>query len=662
MLKKFIEKIKLPSYIQFSVLTYLWGLLFFLLFRFGIFVSNTKDMPLLPVFDNIVLLAKSFFMGLRFDTVISGYILAVPFLIFFIFNLLKIKNKYLNRIPFFIIGILYTLAFLICSANIPFFNHYFDNITTAAFIWADNTGFVVNMILQEWTYWIFIIVFVFLCVGFWYIFNKIFKISFKSLKFNKKAGYRFYLINVGYFLFFAILIFLGIRGRVDEKSPIRTGTAYFSQYPFPNKLGLNPVFTLLNSYILDRKKQNGFLDKVDPKSALKEVIQYLGITNSGIYGSPIARQIVPNGLPNKMNVIVVIMESMSAEHLKRNGETKNLTPFLDKLIDSSYYFENFYTAGIHTYCGTFATLYGLPTLFKNHPMNLPSIPYIGGFAASLRSLGYKSLYFTTHDDQFDNAGGFMYGNQFDSVIAKADYPSDKILSTLGVPDHYMFEFGLPILDKAYKTNGNFFASFLTSSNHGPYKIPMGIPFKAKTELITDQIVEYSDWAIEHFILLAKKKEWFKNTLFVFVADHGTNKNPFYDLPLCFTHSPLILYAPYYFKQPKVFTTLGGQIDIFSTVMGVLNVPYINNSLGIDLINNRRKYIYFCSDEKIGCLSSNYYLIMSSDVEYLYKYKTCDIKNYINDNKTIADTMRNYASNMLITTDYLIKSNLIKLKK
>ncbi len=662
MLKKLFDKIKLPAYIQFVLITYVWGLLFFLLFRFGILVSNTKDMPLLPVFDNIELLCISFFMGVRFDTVISGYILAIPFLILFIFNLTKVKNKYLLRVPYLFAGILYTISFLICSANIPFFNHYYDNITTAAFIWADNTGFVVSMILQEWTYWVYIIVFVLLCIGFWFIFNRIFKTIFKTVKYNKKTGAGFYVINIGYFLLFAIIIFLGIRGRIDEKSPIRTGTAYFSQYPFPNKLGLNPVFTLLNSYILDKKKQNGFLNNVDAKNALKEVLKTMDIQTDNVYGSPFARQIIPAGLPNKMNVVVIIMESMSSEHLKRNGETKNLTPFLDKLIDSSYYFENFYTSGIHTYCGTFSTLFGLPTLFKNHPMNLPSIPLIGGFAASLKPFGYKSLYFTTHDDQFDNAGGFMYGNEFDSVIAKDDYPSDKILSTLGVPDHYMFEFGIPILDKAFKTNGNFFASFLTSSNHGPYKIPVDIPFKPKTNVITDQIVEYSDWAINHFISIAKKKAWFKNTLFVFVADHGTNKNPFYDLPLCFTHSPLILYAPYYFKQPKVLSTLGGQIDIFSTVMGILNVPFYNNSLGIDLLNKQRKYIYFCSDDKIGCLSDEYYLIMSSDIEYLYKYKSHDIKNYITENKAVADSMRNYASNMLISTDYLLKSNLIKLNK
>ncbi len=662
MFKKVADKINLPHYIRFTIVAYLWGLLFFTLFRLTILVINTKEIPILSAGEVFVLFFKSFVMGVRFDTVISGYILALPVLVYFLLNIFKVKNNVLNRIPFFIAGVLYTIAFLICSANIPFFNHYYENITTAAFIWVDSLSFVFNMIIQEWTYWIYLIVFGVLASSFWIVYNKIFVKYFSKLKYQRKAGANFYVSNVVYFLLFAIILFIGIRGRIDEKSPIRTGTAYFSQYPFPNKLGLNPVFTLLNSYILDKKSQNGFLSNIDGKTALNNLRGILGVKGESDFGSPIVRKVTPQGEPNKLNVVLIIMESMSAEHLKRNGETKNLTPFLDNLIDSSYYFENFYTAGIHTYCGTFASLYGLPTLFKNHPMNLPSIPYIGGFAVSLKPYGYKSLYFTTHDDQFDNAGGFMYGNEFDTVIAKADYPSDKILSTLGVPDHYMFEYGIPLLNNAYKTHGNFFASFLTSSNHGPYIIPKGIPFKANTKEITDQIVEYSDWSLKHFFDLVKKTEWFKNTVFVFTADHGTIKNPFYDFPLCFTHSPLIIYSPLFSKKAQVFSGLAGQIDIFNTVMGILNVPYYNNSLGINLFKEKRKYIYFCSDDKVGCLSDNLYLIMGNDKEYLFKYKNKDINNYINEYKTEVDSMKQYSINMLVGTDYLIKTNLIKLRK
>ncbi len=662
MIKNFLDKISLPAYIRFLFSTYLWGLLFFFIFRLVIFIGNLDKAPLLNTIDEFVLFFKAFIMGLRFDTVISGYILAIPTILLFVFTLLKIKNTIANRIVFYTIGILYTIAFFICSANIPFFNHYFENITTAAFIWSDSFAFISAMIFQEWTYWIYLIAFFALAIFYWVIFNKIFNNFYAKIKFPGARNKRFYLINTGYFLIFAILVFIGIRGRIDEKSPIRTGTAYFSEYPLPNKLGLNPVFTLLNSYIIDKKNQNGFLSNIDGKAAVKEIQKIFNLPEKSIYGSPIAREVKAEGLPNKMNVVLIIMESMSAEHLSRNGETKNLTPFLDSLINKSIYFSNYYTSGIHTYCGTYSSLFGLPTLFKNHPMNLPAIPYVGGFASELKKYGYKSVYFTTHDDQFDNAGGFMYGNDFDSVISKSDYPSDKILSTLGVPDHYMFEFSLPILENIVKQGNNFFVSLLTSSNHGPYKIPGDINFKAKNKEITDAIVEYSDWSIRYFFELAKKTNWYENTIFILTADHGTLKNAEYDFPLCLTHSPLIIYSPKFEKDAKIIDDPAGQIDIFSTVMGLLNFSYVNNSLGVNLLKEKRKYIFFSADDKIGCLSNEFYLILSNDKEYLYKYKNNDLTNYINNFKTTADSMKNYAINMLVGSDYLLKTHLIKVDR
>ncbi len=275
MIKNFFDRINLPAYIRFVIGTYLWGLLFFFIFRFVIFIANLDKAPLLSTSEEFVLFVKAFIMGIRFDTVISGYILSVPVLIFFILNLFKIKNTILNRILFYFIGILYTTAFFICSANIPFFNHYFENITTAAFIWSDSFAFISAMIFQEWTYWIYLIAFILLTGVYWVIFNKIFNYQLKRIKFPNSKNKKFYLINSGYFLLFAIIIFLGIRGRIDEKSPIRVGTAYFSEYPLPNKMGLNPVFTLLNSYIIDKKNKNGFLAGIDGKNAVKEIQKIL---------------------------------------------------------------------------------------------------------------------------------------------------------------------------------------------------------------------------------------------------------------------------------------------------------------------------------------------------------------------------------------------------
>ncbi|MBK6966313.1 MAG: sulfatase-like hydrolase/transferase [Bacteroidales bacterium] len=72
-------------------------------------------------------------------------------------------------------------------------------------------------------------------------------------------------------------------------------------------------------------------------------------------------------------MVIIIMESMAASKMKRNGNELNLTPFLDSLALSSYYFDSIYTAGIHTFNGVFSTLFSYPAIFRQQPMRKADI-------------------------------------------------------------------------------------------------------------------------------------------------------------------------------------------------------------------------------------------------------------------------------------------------
>ncbi len=119
------------------------------------------------------------------------------------------------------------------------------------------------------------------------------------------------------------------------------------------------------------------------------------------------------------------------------------------------------------------------------------------------------------------------------------------MSTLGVPDDYMFEFSTPKLNDLFRDGKPFFAAYMTASDHGPLIIPEDVPFHPRSNDMQHQIVEYADWPIEQFIKLASHQEWFRNTIFVFIADHGSvTENNIYDMPLSYHHTLLIIYAPY----------------------------------------------------------------------------------------------------------------------
>jgi len=359
---------------------------------------------------------------------------------------------------------------------------------------------------------------------------------------------------------------------------------------------------------------------------------------------------------NRYNIVVVIMESMSAAKMERNGNMKNLTPFLDSISNTGLYFENIYTAGIHTFNGVFSTLFSFPAIYRQNPMKESTMFRYNGIGNALKKNGYSTTYFTTHDGQFDNIEGFLRANDFENVITLADYPPDKIKTTLGVPDDYMFEFSMPVLDGLYDENKPFFVAFMTASDHGPYYLPDY--YKPRNKDIKDQMVEYADWSLRKFISLSSAKAWFNNTIFVFIADHGAPINAVYDIPLDYHHTPLVFYAPGILNEPKTFDCIGGQVDVFPTIMGILNQPYINNTLGIDLLKEARPCIFFNHEDKFGAIDDEYLLILKNDGEKaLYKYRSKDKKDYKDVQQQKLSEMEEYTLSNIQVFQFLTESEL-----
>ncbi|MEY2925031.1 MAG: hypothetical protein RLZZ337_1579 [Bacteroidota bacterium] len=394
---------------------------------------------------------------------------------------------------------------------------------------------------------------------------------------------------------------------------------------------------------------------MDNNLAISNIQGYLNIKNADA-NKPLSRTIAyPQSSTGLKNVVIVIMESMSARKMNRHGNTKNLTPFLDSLSNQGVYFTNAYSAGIHTFNGIFSTLFSMPALFRQHPMKSTTIPDYQGIFESLGKHNYNSIYFTTHDGQFDNVEGFLKGNYCNEVIAAEDYPSSEIKTTLGVPDDYMFEFAIPRINTISK-NQPFVAALMTASDHGPYYIPEY--FKPRSADIKDQIVEYADYSLQKFISLAQQQPWFEETLFVFVADHGAPLNPVYEMPLAYNHTPLLFYCPKYLNQPKAYTKMASQIDIFPTVMGILQKSYTNNTLGIDLLNEDRPYVLINGDDKYGVLDEKWFLMVKNDgTKKLYQYQDKNNKDFLPEESERAKAMETYGQSNLQAYQFVLKNNL-----
>lgn len=159
------------------------------------------------------------------------------------------------------------------------------------------------------------------------------------------------------------------------------------------------------------------------------------------------------------------------------------------------------------------------------------------------------------------------------------------------------------------------------------------------------------------MLEASTTSWFNNTVFIFVADHGfrVGKND-YDLELSYQHIPIFFYNPKLIK-PEINKNFTGQIDIFPILMNLLQLKYINNTFGIDAINQPRPAMYFSSDDKIGCIDSQWlYIYRFSGNEGLYSYKNGDQTDYKDQQLTIKKKLKDYAFSQIQYTEIMFKEN------
>lgn len=647
------------THLKFLFSIYLLGLILSFLIRLFLLFSQWDQVAILP--KSALLLSKAFFMGFRFDTVISGYILFFPLIIILLLSIIGVETKGIVRFSHIIFCICYSLCLITCVANIPYFGEFFKHINASIFSWKDDTGFVFSMIKSDSRYFLFLL----LALAFAAVFCVVSSLLFKKLYKNFTPAIRFHFslkITGLKFLCFLIvggLCFLGIRGRIEKKSPIRVGTAYFCNYAFPNQLGLNPVFYFINTIIDSQEDSKQKVQLMPDEEAIAWVRHFYSITDS--LASPIAHSITPQGERKNYNVVVVIMEGMSAEFMKRHGNPDSKTPFLDSLSAQSIYFENYYTAGVHTMNGIYSTLFSFPALFIQHPLKSATILHYQGLPYELKKNGYQTAYFTTHDDQFDNVGGFLSANDIEFIMAQKDYPANRVVSTLGVPDDYMFERAIGELNRLAANNCPFFAAMMTASNHGPIVVPNY--FKAKSKDEREQILEYSDWALREFFNRAKKEKWFDNTIFIFTADHGATigKQP-YEISLSRQHSPLIIFQKG--RLPELKTGVASQLDIFPTVMGLLNISYTNTTFGIDLLSQNRQYAVLNSDNVIACINDSlmYVYNAESHIEGLYRYKQQETQNLLHAKNGQANEMKNYMFATMQAAQYIINNNLTSIKE
>ena len=340
-------------------------------------------------------------------------------------------------------------------------------------------------------------------------------------------------------------------------------------------------------------------------SSATESAEVTSANNNGV-------QIIRDSVPAiKKNIVVITVESLSADFLTAYGNEDGLTPNLDTLIGKSLVFDNLYASGNRSVRGLEALTLCLPPSAGESIIKRPGNEGLFSTGTVLRANGYTTAFIYGGDSYFDNMRTYFSGNGFE-IIDKSSYPKEDITfaNIWGTCDEDSYRVALKEFDKKAESGTPFHAIIFTISNHRPYTFPEGkITYDGEIKS-RSAAVKYTDFAIGQFLAQASRKPWFANTVFVIVADHCASSAGKTSIPVDKYHIPAIVYSPGFIRPQRV-EKLCSQIDLMPTVFSLLHFSYDSKFYGQNILDceyNQRAFMATYQD--LGYYSDDVLTVLS----------------------------------------------------
>jgi phosphoglycerol transferase MdoB-like AlkP superfamily enzyme len=461
-------------------------------------------------------------------------------------------------------------------------------------------------------------------------------------------NFKIKLINgIVYVLLFISAIFLLKIGEKYENS----------DNTFVNELQANGLIHFSNAY----SDSSLNYDKFYAKLPLQKAFSIIAKVYNNQWSENNNSKIIKDTLPElRKNVILVTIESMSANFLKDFGNTHNLTTNLDKLASEGLFFTNMYATGNRTVRGLESVTLCIPPSPGESLIKRSNNDHMYSTGYLFKRRGYKVQYFYGGYGYFDNMNTFFGGNGY-NIIDRNSFKKEEIsfANIWGVCDEDMFMKAIRIFDENSKHKTPFFGHIMTVSNHRPFTFPSGKIDISNTSKSREGGVKYTDYAIGKFIDEAKKRSWFSKTVFVFVADHCASSAGKEDIPLDKYKIPAIIYSPGFIK-PEKFSKIVSQIDLMPTLFGKLHFSYSSRFYGQDVFNSSyQPRALIATYQKLGYLKDNKLIVLSPNqkIEQYNVTKDTQMNKSISIDSSLAEeAIANYQ-----TCFYFIENNMLRIK-
>lgn len=385
-------------------------------------------------------------------------------------------------------------------------------------------------------------------------------------------------------------------------APLNVGSVYFhKEKVFANHAAVNVIWNI--SYALMEMSKLETTEYFQPEEA------------QNIFDSIFIQKDYTHKLLkiDKPNIIILIMESFTNKIIEPLGGMKGIAPNFTALSHEGILFSNCYANGDRTDKGILAILNGYPGHPKlalvNFPKKTESLPYLN---RDLKTMGYYTEFVYGYDIDYANFRSYFANANYNKVITKDDFPQSECNSKWGVHDHYVFN---KLFTECNQSREPFFFAFASQSSHEPFDVPMKtkIPGKDEEHLYLNSIY-YADSSLGDFIKKSKQTSWWKNTLIVIIADHGTrhpgNSNN-YDMPKY--HIPMLWLGGAVEQKDTIITTHCSQTDVAYTLLNQLGIENKEFKFSQNFLSSDPPSVgFYVFNNGFGFLKNDKYVIFDNN--------------------------------------------------
>lgn len=177
-----------------------------------------------------------------------------------------------------------------------------------------------------------------------------------------------------------------------------------------NQINKNGIYEFCSAYINNELPYEKYYLTYDDEKLLSLIRKDLDDKNNFLNDYDITRKIVNKGPEHKYNIVIITVESLSADYMKAFGNNDNLTPNLDEIASQSLFYKNLYAIGTRTVYGLAAITLSIPPVPGNSIVRRLGNENLVTIGEILNQKGYVSKFIYGGFGYFDNMNYFFANN------------------------------------------------------------------------------------------------------------------------------------------------------------------------------------------------------------------------------------------------------------